>query len=71
MVFGPSMTDLGASWQKGYVVRLIHTINKEEVDLTEHQDYCDAYRQIGTFIEHAYMHTRIHSPLGYLTISEF
>ncbi len=42
-----SMADLGAAWQNGHVERLIRTIKEEEIDLTEYQDYWDAYRQIG------------------------
>ena len=66
-----SMTDLGAAWQNGHVERLIRTIKEEEVDLTEYQDYWNAYSQIGTFLDDVYMHKRIHSSLGYLTPSEF
>jgi len=66
-----SMTDLGAAWQNGHVERLIRTIKEEEVDLTEYQDYWDAYSQIGNFLEDVYMHKRIHSSLDYLTPCEF
>jgi putative transposase len=41
------------------------------VDLSEYQDYWDAYRQIGQFLEDVYMKKRIHSSLGYLTPVEF
>lgn len=37
-----SMTELGAAKQSGYAKRLIRTI-KNEFDLTEYQDYWDAY----------------------------
>ena len=66
-----SMTDLGAAWQNGYAERLIRTIKEEEVDLTEYQDYWDAYRHIGNFLEDVYMRKRIHSALNYLTPFEF
>ena len=66
-----SMTDLGAAWQNGHVERLIRTIKEEEVDLTEYQDYWDAYSQIGTFLDGVYMHKRIHSSLNYMTPVEF
>ena len=65
------MSDLGAAWQNGHVERLIRIIKEEEVDLTEYQDYWDAYRQIGNFLEDVYMHKRIHSSLDYLTPTEF
>ena len=54
-----------AAWQNGYAERLIRTI--KEVDLTEYQDYWDAYHQIGHFLETVYMRKRIHSALDYLT----
>jgi Integrase core domain len=58
-------------WQNGYAERLIRTIKEEEVDLSEYQDYADAMRQIGRFLDEVYMHKRIHSSLGYLTPAEF
>lgn len=66
-----SMTDLAAAWQNGYAERLIRTIKEEEVDLTEYQDYWDAYHQMKNFLEVVYMSKRIHSALGYLTPLEF
>jgi transposase InsO family protein len=68
---GISMADVGAAWQNGYAERLIRTIKEEEVDLSEYEDYQDAYRQIGKFLDDVYMHKRIHSSLGYLTPAEF
>ena len=41
------------------------------MDLSEYNDFTDAYRQIGRFIEDVYMTKRIHSALGYLTPVEF
>jgi putative transposase len=49
----------------------MRTIKEEEVDLSEYQDYGDAYQQIGQFLEDGYMKKRIHSSLGYLTPVEF
>ena len=66
-----SMADVGEAWQNGYAERLIRTIKEEEVDLSEYQDYHDAYHQIGRFLDDVYMHKRIHSALGYLTPVEF
>lgn len=66
-----SMADIGEAWQNGYAERLMRTIKEEEVDLSEYQDYRDAYRQIGRFLEDVYMHKRVHSALGYLTPIEF
>ena len=66
-----SMTDKGEAWQNGYAERLIRTIKEEEVDLSDYQDYNDAYDQIGRFLDDVYIHKRIHSSLGYLTPAEF
>lgn len=66
-----SMADAGAAWQNGYAERLIRTIKEEEVDLSEYQDFADAYAQMGHFIEQVYQRKRIHSALGYLTPVEF
>ena len=66
-----SMAEVGQAWQNGYAERIMRTIKEEEVDLSEYQDYWDAYRQIGQFLEDVYMQKRIHSSLGYLTPVEF
>ncbi len=66
-----SMAEVGAAWQNGYAERLMRTIKEEEVDLSDYQDYADAMRQIGRFLDEVYLHKRIHSSLGYLTPAEF
>ncbi len=66
-----SMSDAGAAWQNGYAERLMRTIKEEEVYLSEYEDYDDALRQLGHFLDDVYMHKRIHSALGYLTPVEF
>lgn len=66
-----SMAEVGEPTQNGYAERLMRTIKEEEVDLSEYQDYYDAYQQIGRFLEDVYMHKRIHSSLRYLTPAEF
>jgi hypothetical protein len=65
-----SMAEIGAAWQNGYAERLMCTIKEEEVDLSEYEDYTDATRQLGHFLDEV-MHKRIHSSLGYLTLAEF
>jgi putative transposase len=57
--------------QNGFAERLMRTIKEEEVDLSEYQDYADARRQIGRFLEDVYMRKRIHFSLGYLAPVEF
>lgn len=66
-----SMAEVGQPTQNGYAERLMRTIKEEEVDLSDYDDYHDAYRQIGQFLEDVYMHKRVHSRLGYLTPVEF
>lgn len=66
-----SMADVGEPTQNGYAERLMRTIKEEEVDLSDYEDYHDAYRQIGQFLEDVYMRKRVHSRLGYLTPVEF
>lgn len=45
--------------------------NDEEVDLSEHRDHHDAYREMRRFLDGVYMRRHIHSSLGYLTPAEF
>jgi putative transposase len=66
-----SMAEVGEPTQNGYAERLMRTIKEEEVDLSDYQDYHDAYRQIGRFLEDMYMRKRVHSSLNYLTPAEF
>ena len=46
-------------------------LEDEEVSLSNYEDYHDAYKQIGRFIDEVYMQQRIHSSLGWLTPVEF
>ena len=66
-----SMAAQGSPEGNGYAERLIRTIKEEEVDLSDYQNFADAYEQIGHFIEEVYQQKRIHSALGYLTPVEF
>lgn len=66
-----SMAEVGHAEQNGYAERVIRTIKEEEVQLSEYQDFEDAQRQIGHFIDEVYLTKRIHSSLGYLTPAEF
>ena len=49
------MAEVGAAWQNGYAERLMRTIKEEEVDLSEYEDYADAVRQLGRFLDEVYM----------------
>ncbi len=66
-----SMATQGKPEENGYAERLMRTIKEEEVELSDYNDFADADRQIGRFIEDVYMTKRIHSALGYLTPVEF
>ena len=66
-----SMANPGKPEENGYAERLMRTLKEEEIDLSEYQDFYDAQKQIGHFIENVYMTKRIHSSLGYLTPVEF
>ena len=66
-----SMAAVGKPEENGYAERLMRTIKEEEVDLTEYQDFADARRQLGRFLDDVYNRKRIHSALGYLTPAEF
>lgn len=66
-----SMASVGEPKENGYAERLMRTIKEEEVDLTEYEDFADAWRHLGRFLDEVYNRERIHSALGYLTPSEF
>lgn len=66
-----SMADVGEPTQNGYAERLMRTIKEEEVDLSDYEDYDQAYQQIGRFLDDVYMRKRVHSSLNYLTPAEF
>jgi len=66
-----SMAAAGEPRENGHAERLMRTIKEEEVALTEYQDYADARRQLGRFLDRVYNRKRIHSALGYLTPVEF
>jgi transposase InsO family protein len=66
-----SMAEVGEPRQNGYAERLMRTIKEEEVDLTEYEDFADAYAHLGRFLDDVDQRKRIHSALGYLTPREF
>jgi len=66
-----SVESQGNPEENEYAEQLIGTIKEEEVDLSEHSDFADAYTQIGHSIEEVYQRKRIHSALDYITSVEF
>jgi transposase InsO family protein len=66
-----SMASVGEPEENGYAERLMRTIKEEEVDLSEYEDFSDALRGLGWFLDDVYNRKRIHSSLGYLTPAEF
>jgi len=66
-----SMASVGEPEENGYAERLMRTIKEEEVDLSEYEDFGDAMKGLGKFLDDVYNRKRIHSSLGYLTPSEF
>ncbi len=66
-----SMANVGEPEENGYAERLMRTIKEEEVDLSEYDDFGDAQRGLGRFLDDVYNRKRIHSSLGYLTPAEF
>jgi transposase InsO family protein len=66
-----SMATVGEPEENGYAERLMRTIKDEEVDLSEYEDFGDALRGLGRFLDEVYNRKRIHSSLGYLTPTEF
>jgi transposase InsO family protein len=49
----------------------MRTIQEEEVDLSEDEDFGDAPRGLGRFLDDVSHRKRIHSSLGSLTPAEF
>ena len=66
-----SMASVGEPEENGYAERLMRTIKEEEVDLSEYEDFGDALRGLGRFLDEVYNRKRIHSSLGYLTPAEY
>jgi putative transposase len=48
------MAAVGKPEDNGYAERLMRTIKEEEVDLSEYEDFHDAYQRIGHFLEDVY-----------------
>ena len=49
-----SMASVGEPEENGYAERLMRTIKEEEVDLSEYEDFGDALRGLGRFLDDVY-----------------
>jgi transposase InsO family protein len=66
-----SLASVGEPEENPYAERVMRTIKEEEVDLSDYEDFSDALRGLGRFLDDVYNRTRIHSSLGDLTPAEF
>jgi putative transposase len=66
-----SMSAQGQPTENAYAERFMRTLKEEEVYLHEYQDFAAARTHIARFMDHVYMHKRVHSALGYLPPAEF
>jgi putative transposase len=67
----PSMSRPGIPTDNASCERFIGTLKRGEIYLKDYDDFDDAHRSIGRFIEVAYNHERLHSALGYVPPAEF
>jgi putative transposase len=65
------MDGVGEPEENGYAGRLMRTIKQEQVDRSEYEDFSDASRGLGRFLDEVDNRKRIHSSPGYLTPAEF
>jgi putative transposase len=54
-----SMANVGEPEENGYAERLMRTIKEEEVDLSEYEDFGDAQRGLGRFLDDVYNRKRM------------
>lgn len=66
-----SMAAVGKAWENGLCERWMRTLKEEEVYLTDYEDFQDALKNIGRFIDVVYNKHRIHSSLGDLSPTKF
>jgi transposase InsO family protein len=67
----PSMSRPGMPTDNATCERFIRTLKQGEVYLRDYDDFHDAQRSIGRFIELVYNQKRLHSALGYVPPAEF
>jgi transposase InsO family protein len=67
----PSMSAKGNPYDNAKAESFFKTLKREEVYLNEYQNFQDAQRNLGRFIEDVYNTKRLHSSLDYLPPKEF
>jgi len=65
------MSRQGNPWDNAACESFMKTLKYEEVHRNEYRDLDEARSEIGTFLEKAYNHKRLHSARGYLPPAEF
>ena len=66
-----SMSGVGQPTENGIAKRFMRTLKEEHMDYADYEDFNDACRQIGDWLENEYNVQREHSALDYLTPAEF
>jgi hypothetical protein len=67
----PGMVAVSEPTENGDGERLTHFIKEEHIALTKHDNYANAHRQIGRFVDDIYPHKCVHSASGYPIPLEF
>ena len=67
----PSMSAAGCPYDNAKAESFFKTLKKEEVYLSQYQNFDEALENIGRFLEAVYNVKRLHSSLGYLPPAEF
>ena len=67
----PSMSKAGCPYDNAKVESFFKTLKKEEVYLSQYQNFEEARTNLGAFLDDVYNVKRLHSSLGYLPPTEF
>jgi len=67
----PSMSKAGCPYDNAKAESFFKTLKKEEVYLSQYQNFEEARASLGLFLNDVYNHKRLHSSLGYLPPTEF
>jgi transposase InsO family protein len=65
------MSAKGNPYDNAKAESFFKNLKREEVYLKEYQNFAEAQKNIGAFIEAVYNQKRLHSSLGYQTPAEF